>query len=90
MLNIIIQRLLDHGLAIAVHDEEGERVLSPCRDAGRVRSAVIAADTEIVVLRTYREGEPSGAVSLCLGNTGEEVLVDYSTRLSPVLDSLFD
>ena len=84
VLSIIIQRLLDHGFAIGVRD------LKPCRDADHIARAVIAADAEVVTLRTYREGEPSGAVSLHPGNPVEEVLTDYSTCLSPALDSLFD
>ncbi|MHC2552434.1 hypothetical protein ACVJ6Q_003729 [Bradyrhizobium elkanii] len=82
----IARQIIDDGLAagytIDVYDGE-ETVLKRSTDPEAIIGAMFSTDSDMLIF--HEGGRRQGSVWFVYGNSGWDVVADYSTRLEPIM-----
>lgn len=82
-----ICELIKAGYTLGVHDGE-ELVLGNCTDQKALIEAMQSVDEEHLMV--YKDNKRVGWVFFVYGNSGWDVIADYTTNLESVMESVTD
>lgn len=79
----IIDEMLADGYAVAVDNGGDDYELAPSTNAKQIQRAMMATDQEHLI--AYQGTKRIGWVFLVYGNSGWDVVNDYTTNLEPIM-----
>ena len=80
---LIIDKALEEGYSISIYNGGDDAEIEKSRDRQAILDNLFQADDDQIVL--YLDGKKFGSIQLVYGNSGWDVISDYSTKLEDFL-----